>query len=94
MRLLFPVVIAFAATASAQPAAAPLPPAAVLGGVAAAECPDMMQHFANRGGMWQGDPMRPHNLSELPPAEAFAAVYKLDERGCVVPVLYRDVRDR
>ena len=94
MRLLFPVAIGFAAAASAQPAAAPVTQSHATGGLAGSDCPDLMQYFARRGGMWQGDPMRPHKLTELPPAETFAAVYKLDERGCMVPVLYRDVRGR
>lgn len=94
MRLLLPAAIGFAATASAQPAAAPIPPAQLFGGAATSECPGMMEHFARRGGTWQSDPLKPRNLAELPPAETFAAVYRMDERGCMVPVLYRDVRGR
>lgn len=35
--------------------------------------------------------MKPQKLTELPPADAYAAVYRHDERGCMVPVMYRDV---
>ena len=94
MRLLFPIAAGIAATASAQPAVAPIPPADAPRTVAAGDCPDMMEHFAKRGGMWPSDPLKPRNLSELPPAETFAAVYRMDERGCMVPVLYRDIPGR
>lgn len=39
-----------------------------------------------------GKPPKPQKLGELPPAEAFAAVLRKDERGCIVPVKYRGVR--
>ncbi len=37
-------------------------------------------------------PPKLQKLNELPPAEAFAAVLRQDERGCMVPVKYRDTR--
>ena len=55
-------------------------------------CPNVTSHMANKGGSWRSVPLRPRKLGELPPADAFAAVYRLDERGCMVPVMYRDVR--
>ena len=92
MRLLFPVAIAFSAAAFAEPAAAPdslgrRPPK-----VAGSECPDAARYFAHQDGKWQDGPLQPRKLGELPPAEGFAAMLKTDERGCMVPVKYRDVR--
>jgi hypothetical protein len=48
--------------------------------------------FARKGGIWRYDPAVPKKLTQLPPAESYAAVYRLDERGCMVPLRYRDVR--
>lgn len=39
-----------------------------------------------------GKPPKLQKLGELPPADAYAAVLRKDERGCMVPVKYRDVR--
>jgi hypothetical protein len=92
MRLLFPVAIAFSATALAQPAAAPVAPGQRPSPIAGSECPDADRYLAHRGGKWQDKPVRPQKLGDLPPAEAFAAVLRRDERGCMVLVKYRDVR--
>ena len=86
MRLLFPVAIMAAATASSVPAK--IPPLQEAG----ADCPGATSQFARKGGVWTADPMKPKKLTELPPADAYAAVYRLDERGCMVPVKYRDIR--
>ena len=86
MRLLFPVVIMFAAAASSVPAKNPPLQKAE------ADCPAATGQFARKGGMWTADPVKPRKLTELPPAEAYAAVYRLDERGCMVPVKFREVR--
>jgi hypothetical protein len=37
-----------------------------------------------------GAPVRPHKLVDLPAGKAFAAVYRRDERGCMIPVLYSE----
>lgn len=80
MRLLFPLVIL--GLAAAMPAAAK--PA-----LTNPDCPEVKSHLAK-----EGDPKRakPRKLSELPPAETYAAVYRRDERGCMIPVKYRQVR--
>ena len=44
-----------------------------------------------------GDPRRaPRKLGELPPADAFHTVYRLDARGCIDPLLVskRERRDK
>ncbi len=86
MRPVLPVAILFAALASVAPAKSP--PLQKPG----ADCPSATTHFTRRGGIWAYDPVKPKKLTELPPAESYAAVYRLDERGCMVPVKYRDVR--
>jgi hypothetical protein len=92
MRLLFPVAVAISATSLAQPATAPVSPGQRHSPVAGSDCPDADRFLARRGGKWQDKPVRPQKLAELPPAETFAAVLRHDERGCMVPVMYRDVR--
>ena len=92
MRLLFPVAIAFSAAGLAQPAAAPVSPGQHQSPLAVSDCPEADRYFAHRGGKWQEKPVRPQKLTELPPAEAFAAVLRHDERGCMVLVKYRDIR--
>jgi hypothetical protein len=86
MRLLFPVAILVAGAASALPAKAPplQKPSA--------ECPGANRQWVRQGRGWHSQPIKPQKLTELPPAETFAAVYRLDERGCMVPVKFRDVR--
>jgi hypothetical protein len=86
MRLLFPVALIIAATSSALPAKAP--PLQRPG----ADCPGVSGQWARNGHGWQSRPVTPRKLTELPPAEAYAAVYRLDERGCMVPVKFREGR--
>ena len=89
MRLLFPVAMIIAAGASAQPAIFTPPSANAL---QKSDCPSASSQFARDGSVWRQRPVKPRKLAELPPAETYAAVYHLDERGCMVPVKYRDVR--
>jgi hypothetical protein len=86
MRFLFPVAIVVAAAAAALPAKrAPLQRTG-------ADCPGVTNQWVREGRSWRSQPMKPRKLGELPPAEAYAAVYRLDERGCMVPVKFREVR--
>jgi hypothetical protein len=80
---LLPVAIALAAVAPALPAKAP--PLQKPG----ADCPGASSQWVRQGRSWE---MKPHKLGELPPADAYAAVYRLDDRGCMVPVKFREVR--
>ena len=85
MRLLFPALVlatAVSASAAQKPA------------LTSNNCPSVTSHMANKSGNWRSEPLKPRKLGELPPADAFAAVYQLDERGCMVPVKYREVRGR
>lgn len=82
MRLL-PVAVALAVAAPALPAKSP--PLQKPG----ADCPGANSQWVRQGRSWQ---MKPYKLAELPPAETYAAVYRLDERGCMVPVKFREVR--
>lgn len=91
MRLLFPVAV-FAVLTSWQASAAPTPKVRKSDLQRAEECRDASKQFARKGGIWRHDPVKPKKLGELPRAESYAAVYRLDERGCMVPVKYRDVR--
>lgn len=92
MRLLFPVAAIIAASASAQPAIVTPPAGHQANPLQRADCPNPSNQFARDGSVWRQKPVTPQKLAELPPAEAFAAVYHLDERGCMVPVKYRDIR--
>ena len=86
MRLLFPLALIAAATSSALTAKAP--PLQKPG----ATCPSADSQWVRHGRGWQSQPVKPRKLTDLPPAESYAAVYRLDERGCMVPVKFRDVR--
>lgn len=49
-------------------------------------CPDNpTAHLARPGA-----PVAPRKLVDLPAGQTFAAVYRRDERGCMVPVLYSE----
>ena len=91
MRLLFPVALALTALAS-QSFAAPAATDRKNNLQQAGECRDASRQFARNGGVWRFDQVKPRKLAELPPAESYAAVYRLDENGCMVPVKFRDVR--
>lgn len=54
-----------------------------------ADCPPPPGH---QYALDPGKPPKLQKLAELPPAENFAAVLRRDERGCMVPVKFRDVR--
>jgi hypothetical protein len=86
MRLLFPVAIVLAAAAPAVPAKTPPLQRADT------DCPGVTNQWVREGRSWRSEPVKPRKLGELPPAEAYAAVYRLDERGCMVPVKFREVR--
>ena len=91
MRLLFPVALALT-IAGSQAVAAPASTDRKSSLQQPGECRDASKQFARKGNMWRYDPVKPRKLAELPPAEAYAAVYRLDENGCMVPVKFRDVR--
>lgn len=55
------------------------------------KCANATSQFAGPGSVYRGDPAKPKKLTELPPAETYAAVYRVVD-GCAVPVLYREVR--
>lgn len=92
MHLLFPVAVAVVVAASAQPAVAPSSPMEPPTRIEGSDCPEADRYFAQRGGRWHGKPLRPHKLTELPPADTYAAMLRTDERGCMVPIKYRDTR--
>jgi len=60
--------------------------------VAEDRCANATSHYASKASVYRGDPARPQKLTDLPPAEAYAAVYRVVD-GCAVPVLYREVRE-
>lgn len=86
MRLVF--LASAAALAATQTAAAPLPradPARLVSPV-----PRTCERI---GSTARGEDRRPQarRLGELPPAEAYMAVYRRDSRGCLDPLLARDL---
>ena len=83
MRLLFPAASLLAIAAPALPAK--VPPVQK----PSSECPGAASQWTREGRAWN---LKPRKLAELPPAETYAAVYRLDERGCMVPVKFRDTR--
>ena len=86
MRFLFPLVMIVAASSATIPAKTPPLQKPT------ADCPRATSHFTRNGSVWTHDPVKPRKLAELPPAESYAAVYRLDGNGCMVPVKFRDVR--
>ena len=66
-------------------------PLAPVGKSSAKKCLGVTSHFAREGSMYRGQPAKPRKLTELPPADTYAAVYRIVD-GCPVPVMYREVR--
>ncbi len=72
-------------------------PAPVFGTGQAANCPRTTSHLADQAGVYRrGEPLVPRKLTELPPATAYMAVYRVID-GCEAPltmVEYRGVKRR
>lgn len=83
MRLLIAALAALPLTAATAEAPAPAAekPARTAPLTAVKECPKPSLFRQGPGAA------KMHKLIELPPAEAFHAVYRLDKDGCVDPVL-------
>lgn len=82
MRLL---VIAVAILIPASAGAISVPAPVVKGPLATSEnCPRTTSYQAYR----DGEPLMPHKLTELPPANAYSAVYRRIS-GCEVPVVVK-----
>lgn len=91
MPLLFTVLLASLASPSTHVVAAPT---AERPSILDTEkkCANATSHLARRGAVLRSDPAKPQKLTELPDADTYAAVYRL-ENGCAVPVLYRETRE-
>ena len=91
MPLLFAVLLASLASPSTHIVVAP---SADRPGILDTEkkCTNASSHLARKGAVLRSDPAKPQKLTELPDAETYAAVYRL-ESGCAVPVLYRDAHE-
>ena len=62
----------------------------------AANCPHTTSYLADKSGLYQGKPLTPRKLTELPPATTYMAVYR-HIGGCEAPltmVEYRNPRRR
>jgi hypothetical protein len=62
----------------------------------AANCPHTTSYLADKSGLYQGKPLTPRKLTELPPATAYMAVYR-HIGACEAPltmVEYRNPRRR
>ena len=90
MPLLFAVLLASLASPSAHVVVAPSAEKPKILGTEK-KCANASSHLARRGAVLRSDPAKPQKLTELPDAQTYAAVYRL-ESGCAVPVLYRDTR--
>ena len=90
MPLLFTVLLAALTATSNHVVSAPsLDNPGTLG--AKKQCANATTEYARKMAILRNNPPRLQKLNELPPAETYAAVYRL-ENGCAVPVLYRDTR--
>jgi hypothetical protein len=90
------IVLALAISAPA-PAAGPAPAQAAATAQTAASaqkadnCPRTTSHFAGKGATYQGAPLAPKKLGELPPAVGYMAVYRTVD-GCEIPMTVTEYR--
>ena len=56
------------------------------------KCINATNEYADKNALLRSNPPKPEKLTELPPADTYAAVYRL-ENGCAIPVFYRDTRE-
>lgn len=75
-------------------AAAPIP-AAITGDAAKGtgkNCPRTASYLADNNGLYNGQPLKPRKLTELPPATAYMAVYRRIG-GCEAPMTMVEYRN-
>ena len=88
-----PAIVLAVAIAAPAPAAGPAP--AQNHGIAALpkaeNCPRTTSYYAGRGSVYQGTPLTPRKLTELPPAVTYMAVHRTIE-GCEVPLTLSEYR--
>ena len=48
-------------------------------------CPTATSHYAYR----DGEALKPHKLTELPPGNMYSAVYRRDANGCEQPIVVK-----
>jgi len=90
----FLVISLFAPVAASI--AAPHQAAPGSGSSSASSCPRTRSYVADTGGAYQGQPLTPKKLTELPPGTAYMAVYR-HIGGCEAPLTmarYRNPRGR
>ena len=58
----------------------------------AANCPRTTSYLADKSGMYQGKPLTPKKLTELPPATTYMAVLRVIN-GCEAPLTLTEYRN-
>jgi len=54
-----------------------------------AVCPRISADVAGVEGRYDGEPLAPHKLTELPAAKMYIAVVRQDEKGCLSPIIVK-----
>jgi hypothetical protein len=62
------------------------------GASSASHCPRITSYFADKSGLYRGQPLMPRKLTELPPGTAYMAVYRRIG-GCEAPLTMADYRN-
>ena len=62
------------------------------GSSSASHCPRITGYYADRSGLYRGQPLVPRKLTELPPGTAYMAVYRRIG-GCEAPLTMADYRN-
>jgi hypothetical protein len=90
------ILSAFMVLASGAAPAATLQTASPASANAASHCPGITRYLADRAGLYQGTPLKPKKLNQLPPATTYMAVYR-HIGPCEAPLTmaeYRSLRPR
>jgi hypothetical protein len=85
------VTLALLVLAVSVPAVAGAPAIPVKKGTADAPpaCRHTKPYVAGLSSLYQGAPLTPRQLTELPPANFYVAVLRHDANGCEVPIVVR-----
>jgi hypothetical protein len=83
------LLLVAAALAAAPPPKIIILPGSVQRPHSTAKCPRAESYVAGEKSRFDGKPLQPRKLTELPPGNMYIAVLRHDENGCLDPIVVK-----